>query len=62
MIKEILVKFKSREDTIVYTRDILPLLITDKDTELIVDTATGEVLYNDDGKSYYINRKAVYGI
>lgn len=62
MIKEILVKFKSREDTITYTRDILPLLITDKDTELIVDTATGEVLYNDDGKSYYINRKAVYGI
>ena len=58
-MKEISVKFKSREDTIVYTRDILPLLITDKDTEYIMDAETGVLLYS---TQEGINRKEVYGI
>ena len=58
-MKEIIVKFKSREDTIVYTRDILPLLITDKDTEYIMDAETGVLLYS---TQEGINRKEVYRI
>lgn len=58
-MREIIVKFKSREDTIVYTRDILPLLITDKDTEYIMDAETGVLLYS---TQEGINRKEVYRI
>ena len=58
-MREIIVKFKSREDVIKYTRDILYLLITDKDTEYIMDAETEVLLYS---TQEGINRKEVYGI
>lgn len=58
-MREILVKFKSRQNVIKYTMEIFYLLITDKDIEYIVDANTGELLFNNEG---YINRKEVYGI
>lgn len=58
-MREILAKFKSRQDVIKYTMEIFHLLITDKDIEYIVDANTGEVLYS---KETGINRKEVYGI
>ena len=45
MRKEIEVKFKSRNDWIVYTTDILELLKTDQDLEYITDKETGELIY-----------------
>lgn len=43
--KEILVKFKNRNELVKYTTNILNLLITDKEVEYICLADTGELIY-----------------
>jgi len=44
-IKEILVKFKDRDELTEYTTNILNLLVTDKEVEYICLADTGELIY-----------------
>lgn len=45
MYKEILVKYKNKNNLIKYTTNILELLVTDKDVEYICLAETGEIIY-----------------
>ena len=42
---EILVKFKNRNSLIVYTKNILEMLKTEKEVEYILDAFTGELIF-----------------
>jgi hypothetical protein len=42
----ILAKFRNRPDLIEYTTAILNYLITDPDTEYIINAETGELIYH----------------
>lgn len=46
-MKEILVKFKGRDDLIKYTMAVFKDLMWDKNVEYILDAETGEVLMQD---------------
>ena len=45
MYKDIFVKFKNKLELVLYTTDILNLLVTDADVDYICLAETGEVIY-----------------
>ena len=45
MYKDIFVKFKNNLELVLYTTDILNLLVTDADVDYICLAETGEVIY-----------------
>lgn len=46
MLKKIAVKFKDRDETIIFTPAVLDLCRTDPATEWIIDAETGEVIFS----------------
>lgn len=49
MYKEILVKYKDKNDLVKYTTNILELSVKDKNVEYICLAETGEIIYSCEG-------------